>query len=79
MNTAPSKKEQLYDIISKTLDISVDSISDELAAGSIPQWDSLQHVVLISAIESNFGIQIDVDALIEIEDVSDLLDIVENA
>ena len=33
------------------------SLTDETTADDIPQWDSLQHVVLLFNVEQEFGVQ----------------------
>lgn len=44
-----------------------------ISAGDIEGWDSLNHVVLISAIEEEFGIKFRLKELMNIESVGDLL------
>lgn len=61
------------EIIRETLMLPADSpISDELGPGQIPQWDSLGHVRLMSAIETAFSITIGMDEMIGIMSVADI-------
>ena len=69
-------RTKLFSVIANSLDISVEQVNDNLALGSIPEWDSLAHVKLISEIENAFDMQIDLEKLMDIEDVGDLLNIV---
>jgi acyl carrier protein len=64
-------------VVCATLQIPETRYSEELTAGSIPEWDSAAHVGLIMAIEAEFGISLDVTDAVEIESVGDLLVIVE--
>ena len=74
----PGKKEQLFTLISTVLGIPAQDVTFELAVGSIPQWDSLAHVGLISAIEERFSVTFDVDQLFEFETVEDIFDALED-
>lgn len=47
-----------FEIIAKALEISVDMLNENSAIGETPNWDSLNHVVIIGELESNYGIQI---------------------
>lgn len=69
----PEKKQQAFNIIAKTLEISVDQVTTELAVGSIPQWDSMGQLAIVSALEEAFGITFDVDELFEVENVGDFI------
>lgn len=70
-------RDKAYAVIAKTFEIPVEQVNDELAAGSIPQWDSLGHLGLISALEEAFGISFDVDELFEVENVGDFLALID--
>lgn len=69
---------KVYEIAAKTFEIPVEQVSAEMAIGSIPQWDSLGHLGLISALEEGFGITFDVDELFEVENISDFIKLLEN-
>lgn len=70
-------RTKLFAIIARTLEISADRVSEDLAAGSIPQWDSLGHLGLISAIEEGFDVSFDVDELFEVETVGDFIELLD--
>ena len=70
-NTSINNK--VKQIIISVLDINEDDYSDELAIGDIPEWDSINHVLLIQQIEEDFDISIDVTDAIDIEDVFDII------
>lgn len=63
-------------LVLDTLKIEEAAYSEELAAGDLPQWDSLAHVNLIMAVEREFRIAFDVGDAVEIETVGDLIDAV---
>lgn len=71
-------KQQVYQLIAETLNVSIEVINDELAVGDIAEWDSLGHMQIITALETQMGIVLDIEETLEIEDVEDILDAVKN-
>ena len=69
----PEKQQQVFEIIARTLEIPVSQVDAELAIGSIPQWDSMAQLAIVSALEEAFSITFDVDELFEVENVGDFL------
>jgi acyl carrier protein len=61
-----NNSNKLKESFSKALNISVDRISDELLYQSIPEWDSISHMVLISQLEEDFEVSIDTDDVIDL-------------
>jgi acyl carrier protein len=47
-----------FEVVAKALEISVDILNESSAIGETPNWDSLNHVVIVGELESNYGIQI---------------------
>lgn len=56
-------------IIAETLKVTPSAITDELSYSSTPEWDSLNHVNLMLALESNYGVVIDEDVMIDLTSV----------
>lgn len=50
-------------------------LAEDLDASKVPQWDSLNHISLVVAIEGDFGIELTVDELASMRNVGDLVDI----
>lgn len=59
--------EKVNNILSQTFKISPMEAENDLAMQQVPTWDSLTHMELITAIESNFQIQLTGD------DIADML------
>ena len=59
-------ENKLKEAFSRSLNIPIDDIVDDLAYGSTPHWDSLAHMSLIAELENSF------DIMIAIEDVIDM-------
>lgn len=53
----------------KALGIPPEQITDDLRYASIPQWDSIAHMSVISALEEQFGVMIDMDDVIDMNSV----------
>ena len=49
----------------------------DMAREDIPRWDSLRHVCLVVAVESEFGVSLSMDEMHEIESVGDLQRVIE--
>ena len=70
-------EEKVKEIIAKVLEVKVEDISEDTAIGDIPEWDSLSHIQIISAIEKEFGFNFTPDVMMDLEDVSDIVAAVE--
>lgn len=61
---------ELKKLISEVLKIEESTITDDLSFQSISEWDSLNHVSLIIALEKELGVNIDNDLLTSLTSVS---------
>ena len=66
-------EEKVKEIIAGILKVSAEEISPDTAIGDIPEWDSLSHIQIVSAIEKEFGFSFTPDVMMELEDVSDIV------
>jgi acyl carrier protein len=69
--------EKIKKIMAEILEVTEDMIEDDSAIGDLDNWDSLNHLKIISSIEQEFGIQFTPDVLMDIEDFSDIVRAVE--
>lgn len=51
-------RSQLYEIVSKVLEIPVDKIHGDMSREDTASWDSFNHLLLITAIEAEMGIKL---------------------
>ncbi|MBW8683152.1 acyl carrier protein [Chitinophaga rhizophila] len=65
MNTT----QTLQDIIAAALSIPAAQVTDDLSYQSIPEWDSVSHIYLITELEAAFNITIDTDEVLEMSSV----------
>jgi citrate synthase len=56
-------------VVARTLGIPEQSVVDDLAYAAIPQWDSLNHVNLMVALEQAFETEIDENLMVELTTV----------
>lgn len=68
MNEENTKK--LIEAFSTALEIDAAIVKDELKYQSIPEWDSMSHMFLISEIEEAFDVEIDTDDVIDMSSVA---------
>ena len=47
-------------------------LTEELDASTVPQWDSLNHISLVVAIESEFGVELSAQELATLRNVGDM-------
>jgi acyl carrier protein len=66
-------EEKIIEIIAKTLEVSVEIIDQDMAIGDIPEWNSLGHILIISALEKSFEIKFDPESIMDMEDVTDII------
>ena len=57
-------------------DIDPQSVTMETTADDIPGWDSVGHLSLAGNLEETFGVSLDVDDLMEMENVREIVRIV---
>lgn len=64
---------QLEEIIRKTFSLSKDlKLSGQTGPGDIPGWDSLGHINLMSVLESEFQITLDINEIVSLESINDI-------
>jgi acyl carrier protein len=74
----PNTKDSIKALIAEILNVSLDVVQDDLAIGDIPEWDSLAHMRIITALESDLGVMLDIEQTLDIEYVEDIVDAVLN-
>ena len=48
-----------------SLNVNEDTLSEKLAYNDIPEWDSIGHMSLISALEDEFSISFETDDIVD--------------
>lgn len=76
MNTEEIKSK-FTEILRDVLDNDSLEVTRETTAANYPDWDSLAHINIIVATESQFGIKFNLDELKSFRTVGDMLDMIE--
>lgn len=71
------KLEKVKYIISQTLNIPVDVVTEELSIGQIDEWDSMGNMAIIAALEENFGIEFPIEDLFDLNSVKSIMEEIE--
>lgn len=59
-------EEKIKQIVSSVLNISQADINDQTAMANIPVWDSLMHLSLVEALESNFSMRFTIEEITQL-------------
>lgn len=61
--------QKLVHAFHEALGIESNLINDNLTYQSIPEWDSISHMILISQLEEDFNVSIETDDVIDLSSV----------
>ena len=64
-------RPEIVEIFAEVFQFSGD-LRQETSRADVKRWDSLQHVALVAALESTFGISLSMDEMLEIASVRDI-------
>jgi acyl carrier protein len=67
---------KVQEAFKNAFDIDPQLVSMETGASDIPSWDSVGHLSLASNLEQIFGVSLDVDDLMEMENVREIVRII---
>ena len=71
--------EKLTTVFQDVFDDESIIISETTTATDIEDWDSLTHIMLLSAVEDEFGIKFDMKAVQSLKNVGEMVDLIEKA
>jgi acyl carrier protein len=54
-------KDRIKTVMARTFDIPIAEIGDDAEINSLPNWDSLGHMLLMLELEAEFGVSISTD------------------
>lgn len=69
--------EKLTGVFSDVFDDDSIELHDSTTAADIEDWDSLTHIMLLSAIEDEFDIRFDMKAVQGLKNVGEMVDLIE--
>jgi len=65
-------EQKLKTVMADVFEISPDKIDESTTMDSIEEWDSLKHIELLSTVEEKFGIELEMEELIEMITFDDI-------
>jgi len=69
-------EQQLNKILVEILEVNESEITDDMSTDTVDSWDSLNHLKLITAIESSFGIKLgmsDIENMLDVKSIKEKL------
>tara|TARA_Y100000310_G_C20078507_1_gene532697 strand:+ start:291 stop:542 length:252 start_codon:yes stop_codon:yes gene_type:complete len=66
------KMEKLKKLVSRVLEISEEDIHDNLSPEDVESWDSFNGLMLVSELESNFGIRFTPEEVMSVKNFGDI-------
>jgi len=57
--------QKLINSVQEALGLDTSSIVDSLTYQSVPEWDSISHMILISQLEEDFNVSLETDDVID--------------
>ena len=76
MSDTTNVLEKVQEAFKTAFGVEPQSVSLETKADDVPGWDSVGHLSLAATLEETFGISLDVDDVMEMENVSAIVRII---
>ena len=70
---------KLLELTSEFFKVDVNSLNENTVADDVEGWDSLAHATFIIFLEEKFGIEFDLQEMLEIDTLGSLSKIIENS
>ena len=71
-------EQKIKDVMKAVFEISVGEIDEESSIDNIDLWDSMGHIKLILSIEKDFGMQFNVDEVVEMTNYKRIREIIQD-
>ena len=71
-------EEKVKSLIAGVLNIPVSEVDMDTEIGELDEWDSLHNVEIRSKLEKEFNVKITSDMVMDLEDVSDIVSLMED-
>ena len=68
--------ERLQPVFSDVFDDTKPVVSADLTSADVPEWDSLSHVMLVAAVEKEFGFRFSSGEIETLQRVGDLIQLI---
>jgi acyl carrier protein len=64
--------ERLHLLISDVLDRAPEDVTPDMKRDDIPEWDSLAHLRIVTAVEEEFGLRLTMDQIAALKSIADI-------
>lgn len=71
-------KEKVIEIVAGVCEVAPFEVTETSTIGDFPAWDSMGHITIMSKIEEAFDINFEPEEMMEMEDVSDIIKMVDS-
>jgi len=61
---------RLYQVLADVLGVDPSSLTEEASPDTVAEWDSLNHLMVVNAVEGEFGVRISIDEAVAMRSVS---------
>ena len=68
--------ERLNEVFRDIFDDDTIEVNDDTTADDIEDWDSLEHINLVNAIEDEFDMKFDMGQIVSMKNVGEMVDII---
>lgn len=69
--------QEVQQLIREVFDNEMINVKADTTAKEVEEWDSLNHIQLIGAIEEHFNIEFDLEEMLALENVGDIVEQIE--
>ena len=59
------QEQKIKDVFATLLQVAPGDVHDSTDPSSVPRWDSMQHLILVSGLEEEFGVDVDPEEAVE--------------
>jgi acyl carrier protein len=63
----PIINEQLRLLVADVLGLAPDQVTAQMRRDTTPAWDSLNHLLIVAAVESEFNVSLSMDAIVQLQ------------
>ena len=68
--------QRIHTVLSRVRGVPDDSLRDDVRRGTLEEWDSLGHVMLVSALSDEFQVRITPERALQIHTIGDIKQII---
>ena len=71
-------EDKVIELIARVLNVPTSEVELDTEIGELDEWDSLHNVEVIALLEKEFNVKITPDMIMDLEDVSDIVNLIED-